>query len=158
MTTPEHEHYHQRDHHFMQLALSAAKKAEACDEVPVGAVVVLDDQVIGEGYNQPVGAHDPTAHAEVVALRNAAQSIQNYRLPNTTLYVTLEPCTMCVGAIIHARVKRVVYAARDPKSGAVTSCCELATSDYFNHFTDFEGGLCAQESADLLRAFFKKRR
>ena len=144
---------------FMRRALTLAQRAEAQGEVPVGAVLVAAGEIIGEGWNQPVTAHDPTAHAEIVALRAAALALGNYRLPGTTLYVTLEPCPMCAGAIVHARVAQVLFAARDPRSGAAGSVFDLLPSDArFNHTTRCEGGLMAEESAALLRAFFRARR
>ena len=147
------------DEYFMRRALELAQCAEAAGEVPVGAVVVSDGQIIGEGWNQPISAHDPTAHAEIVALRAAAVSLENYRLPGTTLYVTLEPCPMCAGAIVHARVDRVVFATTDPRSGAAGSTFDLLPSDErFNHYTRCEGGVLATESAAMLRAFFRARR
>jgi tRNA(adenine34) deaminase len=147
------------DADYMAEALRQAARAEALGEVPVGAVVVRDGEIIGTGFNQPIGLHDPTAHAEVMALRDAARRSANYRLTGSTLYVTLEPCPMCAGAIVHARVARVVYAARDPRSGAAGSRFDLLPSDArFNHYTACEGGLLADQSADLLRAFFRARR
>ncbi len=144
---------------FMQRALELAERAQAVGEVPVGAVLVRDGVIIGEGFNQPIGAHDPTAHAEVVALRDAATRVRNYRLPDTTLYVTLEPCAMCAGAIVHARVARVVYGASDPRTGAAGSVFDLLPADQrFNHRTACEGGLLAAEAGQLLRDFFKARR
>ncbi|WP_456373891.1 tRNA adenosine(34) deaminase TadA [Thiolapillus sp.] len=144
---------------FMQRALELAEYAEARGEVPVGAVLVLENEVIGEGWNQPIGRHDPSAHAEIMALRDAGQRQQNYRLPGATLYVTLEPCPMCAGAIVHARIGKVVYAASDPRSGAAGSVFDLLPSDRrFNHVTEAEGGLLAEESAQLLRQFFRARR
>jgi tRNA(adenine34) deaminase len=149
----------QSDTHFMRRALELARQAEQAGEVPVGAVLVRDGRIIGEGYNQPIGCHDPTAHAEVVALRAAGQAQANYRLPGSTLYVTLEPCPMCAGAIVHARVARVVFAARDPRTGAAGSVFDLLPSDQrFNHRTSCEGGLLAEEAAELLRQFFRQRR
>jgi len=143
----------------MQRALELARHAEAQGEVPVGAVVVLEGEIIGEGWNQPIGRHDPSAHAEIMALRDAGQSQQNYRLPESTLYVTLEPCPMCAGAIVHARVGRVVFGASDPRSGAAGSVFDLLPSDQrFNHVTDAVGGVLADESAQLLRQFFRARR
>lgn len=147
------------DETYMRRALELARRAEAEGEVPVGALVVAGDQVVGEGWNRPIGTQDPTAHAEVVALRAAATALENYRLPGTTLYVTLEPCTMCAGAIIHARIDRVVFAATDPRAGAAGSVFDLLPSrGQFNHDTDCEGGVLADESADMLRAFFRSRR
>ncbi len=143
----------------MRRALALARRAEAAGEVPVGALVVAADQVIGEGWNRPIGASDPTAHAEVVALRAAASALENYRLPGTTLYVTLEPCAMCAGAIIHARIDRVVFGASDPRAGAAGSVHDLLPSDErFNHRTACEGGVLADECAQLLRDFFRARR
>jgi len=147
------------DTEFMRRALILAQQAEHHGEVPVGAVIVVGGDVVGEGFNQPIGLHDPTSHAEVMALRDAATRLQNYRLPGSTLYVTLEPCPMCAGAIIHARVERVVFAAPDPRSGAAGSMFDLLPSDQrFNHSTACEGGLLAEESAAMLRAFFRARR
>lgn len=143
----------------MRLALTLANQAEAAGEVPVGAVVVRDGEVIGEGWNRPIGTHDPTAHAEIVALRAAAGLVGNYRLPGTTLYVTLEPCPMCAGAIIHARVDRVVFGANDPRAGAAGTVFDLLPSDdRFNHTVRCSGGVLAAESGELLRSFFRARR
>ena len=144
---------------FMREAMALAERAAAEGEVPVGAVLVRDGVVIGPGWNQPIGSHDPTAHAEIGALRDAAARVGNYRLPGTTLYVTLEPCPMCAGAIVHARVARVVYGASDPRTGAAGSVFDLLPSDErFNHRTRCDGGVLAQECGDLLRAFFRARR
>ncbi len=143
----------------MQKALQLAEKAEAEGEVPVGAVLVLEDEIVGEGWNQPISSQDPTAHAEIMAIRDAAQRLDNYRLPDTTLYVTLEPCPMCAGAIVHARIKRVVFAATDPRSGAAGSVFDLLPSDdRFNHYTTVEQGVMAEEASSMLSGFFKKRR
>lgn len=139
-------------------ALVLARQAAAAGEVPVGAVVVKDGQIIGRGYNQPISRHDPTAHAEVMALRDAAQHLGNYRLTNCELYVTLEPCCMCVGAILHARIARVVFAATDPKTGAGGSVVDLFAESRLNHHAEVEGGLLADESSQLLREFFARRR
>ncbi len=147
------------DHRYMRHALELAAEAEAQGEVPVGAVVVLDDTVIGEGWNQPIGRHDPTAHAEIIALRHAGEYLRNYRLPGATLYVTLEPCTMCAGAIIHARIARLVFGAHDPKGGAAGSVFELLPPDgRFNHRLECVGGVMADACAGRLQAFFKERR
>ena len=146
------------DEQFMQHALVLAREGEAIGEVPVGAVVVRDGEIVGEGYNRPIVNHDPSAHAEIIAMRDAAQALQNYRLLETTLYVTLEPCVMCIGAIVHARVKRLVYAAPDPKAGAIVSVFPLLQQEKFNHQPDWQAGLFAAESAELLRGFFKARR
>jgi tRNA(adenine34) deaminase len=142
----------------MHRALELAHRAQELGEVPVGAVLVMDDEIVGEGWNQPIASHDPTAHAEVVALREAGRKVANYRLPGSTLYVTLEPCIMCVGAIIHARVARLVFGARDPKTGAAGSAFDLLQSPKHNHRVECEGGVCGEESARLLQAFFRARR
>ncbi|MCC2974347.1 tRNA adenosine(34) deaminase TadA [Massilia sp. IC2-476] len=143
---------------YMGLALEQARLAWAEGEVPVGAVVVKDGEVIATGYNQPIGRHDPTAHAEIVALRAAADKLGNYRLPGCELYVTLEPCIMCSGAMMHARLARVVYAAVDPKTGACGSVLDLFQEERLNHHTVVEGGVMAEESSSLLKAFFAERR
>ena len=144
---------------FMARALELALEAEAAGEVPVGAVLVREGAIIGEGRNRPVGGQDPTAHAEVEALRDAARRCGNYRLPGSILYVTLEPCVMCAGAIVHARVARVVFGAFDPKGGAAGSVFDLLPSDgRFNHRTDCTGGVLAESCGELLRAFFRRRR
>jgi tRNA(adenine34) deaminase len=144
---------------MMQLALELARTAGSCDEVPVGAVVVDPaGQVIGRGHNQPIGRHDPTAHAEIVALRDAAQALGNYRLPGCTLYVTLEPCVMCVGAMLHARIARVVFGARDPKTGACGSVVDLFAESRLNHHAEVVGGVLADECGGLLSSFFAARR
>ena len=144
---------------FMAEALALARTAEAAGEVPVGAVLVRGGAIIGRGWNQPITASDPTAHAEVMALRDAAQSVGNYRLPDTTLYVTLEPCPMCAGAIVHARVARVVYGAADPKGGAAGSVFDLLPSDErFNHRVLVVGGVLAEQGGEMLRRFFRARR
>ncbi len=143
----------------MRHALALARRAEAEGEVPVGAVLVRDGEPIGEGWNRPIGEHDPSAHAEIMALRAAGKAVGNYRLPDSTLYVTLEPCPMCAGAIVHARVARVVFGASDPRTGAAGSVFDLLPSDgRFNHRTACEGGLLADETGELLRAFFRARR
>lgn len=146
------------DTKFMQRALALAREAETLDEVPVGAVLVVDGEIIGEGYNRPISTHDPSAHAEIIALRNAASRIGNYRLLNSVLYVTLEPCIMCMGAITHARVARVVYGATDPKGGAVESIYTVAQDKKLNHVVETQGGLLADECSELLTAFFRRRR
>ena len=150
--------FSEQDHRFMQHALQLAKQAEAMGEVPVGAVLTLDDRIIGEGFNQPIKTHDPTAHAEIVALKHAAHTLQNYRLNNTTLYVTLEPCTMCAGALIHARVSRVVFGAMDSKTGALVSKAAVFEQAFLNHRIYYAGGLLADECGALLSQFFKARR
>lgn len=146
------------DEHWMRLAMTFALQAESQGEVPVGALLVLENQVIGEGWNQPIGLNDPSAHAEIMALRSGAQAVKNYRLVDSTLYVTLEPCVMCVGAIIHARVARVVIGAADPKSGAAGSAFDLLNGNKFNHKVDITNGILAKDCGDLLKAFFEKRR
>ncbi|MDH5485567.1 MAG: tRNA adenosine(34) deaminase TadA [Gammaproteobacteria bacterium] len=146
------------DDYWMQQALALARKAEAEDEVPVGAVIVMDNQLVAGGYNQPIQKHDPSAHAEMAALRNAGQALNNYRLTNTTLYVTLEPCSMCVGAMIHARVKRLVFGAPDPKTGATGSAINLIDAALHNHKIEVQGGVLEVECRQLLQAFFRKRR
>ena len=144
---------------FMQRAIELAGRAEQEGEVPVGALLVKDGEIVGEGWNRPIGSHDPSAHAEITALRDAAAKLQNYRLPGTTLYVTLEPCPMCAGAIVHARVDRVVYGATDPKGGAAGSVFDLLPSDHrFNHQVDVDGGVFEDRCRDQLRAFFRVRR
>ncbi len=142
----------------MRLAIELAGRAERAGEVPVGAVVVQDDAVIGEGWNRPVATNDPTAHAEIEALRAAASRMRNYRLPGTTLYVTVEPCAMCAGAIVAARVQRLVFGARDLRFGAVRSKFALADSELLNHRVQVEEGLFAAEAADLLATFFREKR
>jgi len=146
------------DQYWMSLALTLAKKAEQQGEVPIGAIIVRDDEVIGEGWNQVISNHDPTAHAEIQALRNASNNVENYRLPGTTLYVTLEPCIMCAGAIIHARIERVVYASKEPKTGASGSCFDIFNTQQLNHYVHCEHGVLANESSELLRNFFTSRR
>jgi tRNA(adenine34) deaminase len=146
------------DHDFMQLALEQAQHAWSLGEVPVGAVVVKDGEVIAVGCNQPIGRHDPTAHAEIVALRAAAEKLGNYRLPGCELYVTLEPCIMCSGAMMHARLARVVYAAQDPKTGAAGSVINLFEQEQLNHHTEVVGGVMAEEASAMLKGFFAERR
>lgn len=143
---------------FMQVALELAHEAASADEVPVGAVVVRDGQIIGRGFNQPIARHDPTAHAEVMALRAAATHSGNYRLPGCTLYVTLEPCLMCCGAIMYARIARVVFGASDPKTGAAGSVMNVFSDARLNHHTEASGGVLAQECSALLSGFFVARR
>ena len=147
------------DRRWMRRALALAGQAEAMGEVPIGAVLVdAEDQVLGEGWNRVITDADPTAHAEIVALRQAAERAGNYRLPDTTLYVTLEPCSMCAGALINARVKRVVYAADDLRAGAHHSVFEVLTCPELNHRCEVTGGVLAEESAEMLRTFFRSRR
>ena len=146
------------DRAWMRKALALANQAEVEGEVPVGAVLVLNNEVVGEGWNRPIGANDPTAHAEIEAIRSAARATQNYRLPGSTLYVTLEPCAMCAGALINARVERLVFAARDIRFGALRSVFRLADSELLNHQVRIEEGLLAAESAELLKRFFEQKR
>ena len=146
------------DRVWMQHALRLAGRAAEAGEVPVGAVVVRDGERLGEGWNQPLATCDPSAHAEIIALRKAGQYINNYRILNSTLYVTLEPCIMCAGALVHARIERVVFGARDPKSGALGTVCDVAGLPGLNHRYVVQGGLLAEQSARLLQAFFQMRR
>lgn len=143
---------------FMRLALAEAAQAAELGEVPVGAVLVRDGQVIGRGFNRPISSNDPSAHAEMVALRQAASAEANYRLPGTTLYVTLEPCTMCAGLLVHSRISRLVFGASEPRSGAVVSRSQVLDQSWFNHSVQVEGGVLAEECGALLTAFFKARR
>ena len=142
----------------MHLALEQAQKAEAAGEVPVGAVIVLNGELVAEGWNQPISSSDPTAHAEIIALRAAGNKLDNYRLLDTQLYVTLEPCPMCVGAMLHARVKRVIYGATDPKTGALGGAYDLLNSVNHNHSFEVGSGVLAEQSRELLQTFFKNRR
>lgn len=146
------------DQHWMARALELARHAEQQGEVPIGAVIVRDGIVLGEGWNQPISQHDSTAHAEIQALRAACAHVENYRLPGATLYVTLEPCIMCAGAIVHARIDRVVYATKEPKTGAVGSCFDIFNTQQLNHYVHCEHGLLADESSQLLQDFFRSRR
>lgn len=146
------------DRQFMQQALEQAQLAAAAGEVPVGAVLVRNGQVISKGFNRPISNNDPSAHAEMMALRSAAQADSNYRLPGTTLYVTLEPCTMCAGAMLHARVDRVVFGASDPKTGAAGGVLDIFSEKQINHQTQVEGGIMSEECSQVLRQFFKERR
>jgi tRNA(adenine34) deaminase len=146
------------DEQFMQHAIELAKQAELEGEVPVGAIIVKDGEVVAEGWNRPIAEHDPTAHAEIQVIRAASKKLENYRLPETTLYVTLEPCVMCMGAIVHARVKRVVYGATDHRAGAVESVYTIADDRKLNHHVMIEGGLMADNCSQLLKDFFRKRR
>lgn len=142
----------------MRIAIEQAQLAAQSGEVPVGAVLVRDGQVISKAFNKPIANHDPSAHAEILALREAALAEENYRIPGTTLYVTLEPCAMCSGAMLHARVSRVVYGAPDPKTGTAGSVLDLFASKQINHQTSVEGGVMSEECGQLLREFFKGRR
>ena len=148
----------QSDEHFMRQALELARRAQAEGEVPVGAIVVLEEKVIGEGWNRPICASDPTAHAEIQAMRAAASTRKNYRLVGATLYVTLEPCAMCVGAMFHARIRRVVFGAADPKTGAAGSTVNLFDEKRLNHHALVQGGVLAAECGALLSGFFASRR
>lgn len=147
-----------QDSIWMRQALDQARNAWALGEVPVGAVIVRDGQVIATGFNQPIGTHDPTAHAEIMALRAAATILGNYRLPGCELFVTLEPCAMCAGAMMHARLARVVFGASDPKTGACGSIVNLFEQERLNHHTELNGGVLAQECGTLLKEFFAERR
>ena len=142
----------------MRLALDEARRAEAAGEVPVGAVVVFDGQVVGRGFNQPIGAVDPTAHAEIVALRDAARGVGNYRLTNAVMYVTIEPCLMCVGALVHARIGTLVFGATEPKAGAVVSTVRALEIPTLNHKVEAIGGVLEDDCRDMVQAFFKTRR
>lgn len=146
------------DEYWMEKALTFAKKAASKEEVPVGAVLVANNEIIGEGWNHPISANDPTAHAEIVAMREASRKLKNYRLTGTTLYVTLEPCTMCVGAMIHARIERLVFGAYEPKTGAVSSVFNIIQSPEHNHRVEVQGGVLENECASLLKDFFQSRR
>lgn len=143
---------------FMQRAIELAKHAEKNNEVPIGAVVVLNNEIIGEGWNCPIKTHDPTMHAEIMALRNAANKIKNYRLVETSLYVTLEPCLMCVGAMLHARIKRLIFGARDPKTGAIVSTMQILDENKFNHKIEYIGDILGDDCGKILSEFFQKRR
>lgn len=147
-----------RDLEYMQEALEQAQLGASLGEVPVGALLVRDGEVLGRGFNQPIGLHDPSAHAEMQAVREAAHNVQNYRLPGSTLYVTLEPCSMCAGLLVHARVARIVYAASEPRAGMAASQGRFFEQEFLNHRVLVEGGLLAEESAEMLRSFFRARR
>jgi len=146
------------DERWMQHALRLAAKAAELGEVPVGAVMVMDNELLSEGWNQPIIQSDPTAHAEIMALRQAAQKMVNYRLPGTTLYVTIEPCSMCAGAIIHARISRVVFGAAEPRAGAAGSVVNLLQNTQFNHQTEVTSGVLAVECGQIIKDFFALRR
>jgi len=147
-----------QDERFMREALALAAQGAALGEVPVGAVLVQDGQIIGCGFNCPISQHDPSAHAEMVAVRDAAQALQNYRLPGVTLYVTLEPCSMCAGLIVHSRIQRVVYGATEPKAGVVVSRGQFFEQAFLNHRVLVEGGVLAEECGAVLSEFFRQRR
>lgn len=146
------------DTDYMQVALQLAVQSAAAGEVPVGAVVVKDGIIVGRGYNQPIAGTDPTAHAEIMAMRDAGKTLGNYRLTDCDLYVTLEPCVMCAGAIMHARIRRVIFGARDPKTGACGSAIDLFAQSHLNHHAEVSGGMLADEAAVLLQDFFSRRR
>jgi tRNA(adenine34) deaminase len=146
------------DEAWMRYAIRLAQRAEQQGEVPIGAIIVQGDRCIAEGWNMPITTHDPTGHAEIVAMRKAGIALENYRLCDATLYVTLEPCVMCMGAISHARIKRLVFGAFDPKRGAVCNALSLADADFLNHWVDWEGGVLAEECGALLKDFFRARR
>jgi tRNA(adenine34) deaminase len=147
-----------RDEYWMQRAIAQAEEARRVNEVPVGAVLVRHDEFIAEAYNCPIATHDPSAHAEMVVMRKAAQIIKNYRLLDTTLYVTLEPCLMCAGAMVHARIKRLVYGAADPRAGAITSKQKSLEYDFLNHRIEYSGNVLAEPCGHLLSEFFRTRR
>ncbi len=149
---------HEQDQFWMCKALLLAERADSADEVPVGAVVVLNGEVIGEGWNQPISGHDPTAHAEIIALRDAAARIGNYRLVGADLYVTIEPCTMCAGAIVHSRIRRLVYGASEQKAGVVESNCQLFERPWINHRIEVISGVLAETCSIKISAFFQRRR
>ncbi len=149
------QHSHQ---HWMEKALALATKAEALGEVPVGAILVKDNQIIGEGFNQSILNHDPTAHAEIIAMREAGKKVENYRLVDTTLYITLEPCAMCAMAMVHARIKRVVYATREPRTGAAGSLYQLLQHQGHNHQIEIIDGVLREQSAEMLTLFFRTKR
>ncbi|MCP4340549.1 MAG: tRNA adenosine(34) deaminase TadA [Desulfobulbaceae bacterium] len=147
-----------QDEYWMQQALLHAEEAALNGEIPVGAVLTYENGFLSAAGNSPIGSQDPTAHAEIIAIRNAAELQQNYRLPGTTLYVTLEPCIMCMGALIHARIERLVYGATDPKTGAASSVYTIGSDGFLNHKVEICGGVLAEQSSALLRTFFKSRR
>lgn len=146
------------DEKWMRLALAQAREAERLGEVPVGAVLVRNGELLAEGFNQPITLNDPTAHAEIVVLRKAAQLASNYRLPDSTLYVTVEPCTMCAGSLVHARVKRLVYGAQEPRAGAVESQLQVLSQPFYNHRVEVVGGVLAEECSSVMKAFFARKR
>lgn len=148
----------QSDEHWMRHAIGLAKLAEANGEVPVGAVLVKDNVIVAEGYNQVISLNDPTAHAEIVVVRKASSVLNTYRLPETTLYVTIEPCSMCAGAIVHARIKHLVFGALEPKAGAIVSQGQFLEQDYLNHRTTYQGGVLRDECAQLITKFFQIKR
>ena len=146
------------DEEFMRRAFALAEQAAAVGEVPVGALVVKDGAVIGEGYNQPISSCDPTGHAEIIAMRSAAQGLSNYRLSGCDLYVTIEPCTMCVGAMVHARIDKIVFGAKEPRAGALESQLRLMDESHYNHSIDWQGGVLAEECGAIISRFFRAKR
>tara|TARA_R110002073_G_scaffold121898_1_gene264755 strand:- start:433 stop:903 length:471 start_codon:yes stop_codon:yes gene_type:complete len=148
----------QEDNEWMKQCLVLARHAAELGEVPVGALVVRDGQILGQGFNRPIATSDPSAHAEIQALRAAAEKAGNYRLPDSTLYVSVEPCTMCTGAMVHARINRLVFGAYEPRAGAIVSQLKLLDQEFYNHRMEYEGGCLAEESGELLKAFFRQRR
>jgi tRNA(adenine34) deaminase len=146
------------DDHFMKRALELAQQAAVQGEVPVGAVVVRNGEIIGQGHNQPIASHDPTAHAEIIAMRDASKNLSNYRLTGCDIYVTIEPCTMCVGAMVHARIRQIFFGALEPRAGALTSQLQLMEDGHFNHSILWEGGILADQCARVLRDFFRQKR
>lgn len=146
------------DSDFMRRAMALAEQAASEGEVPVGALVVRDGQVIGEGYNQPISSCDPTGHAEIVAMRKACETLQNYRLSGCHLYVTIEPCTMCVGAMIHARIDKIIFGAAEPRAGALQSQLRLMDRDHYNHSIEWQGGVLAEECGEIISSFFRRKR
>lgn len=146
------------DEFYMAKALQLAEQAGAAGEVPVGAIVVKGGEIVGEGFNQPISGCDPTAHAEIVAMRNAANNLSNYRLSDCDLYVTIEPCTMCVGAMVHGRIRRVLFGALEPRAGALQSQLQLMDQSHYNHSIEWQGGVLAQECGDLISSFFRRKR
>ena len=146
------------DEFYMAKALQLAEQAGAIGEVPVGAILVKDGEIVGEGFNQPISGCDPTAHAEIVAMRNAAKNLNNYRLNDCDLYVTIEPCTMCVGAMVHGRIRRVLFGALEPRAGALQSQLQLMDQSHYNHSIEWQGGVLAQECGDLISSFFRRKR
>lgn len=146
------------DEFYIAKALQLAEQAGAAGEVPVGAIVVKDGEIVGEGFNQPISGCDPTAHAEIVAMRNAANNLSNYRLSDCDLYVTIEPCTMCVGAMVHGRIRRVLFGALEPRAGALQSQLQLMDQSHYNHSIEWQGGVLAQECGDLISLFFRRKR
>lgn len=147
-----------RDEKFMRRALELAQFAQLQDEVPVGALIVLQDEIIAEGWNQVINLADPSAHAEIVAIREASKTLANYRLPDCELYVTIEPCTMCFGTMVHSRIERVVYGAKEPRAGMLDSNTQLSEADFYNHKLRWQGGILEQECSSLISEFFRRRR